>query len=110
MIDWSLNPKKSVLTQKATSTATEGPLAPSKHANKAPPSSPPLGNGGEENGGAKAQSTVKTVTADADPLCDEDDLDALEALAAAEALATADTTTKVDSINKEEVTVEVQKD
>lgn len=116
MIDWSLNPKKSVLAQKPATTTTtvtevtsEGPLASSKHANKGLPTT-----SGDEEDSNKTKTTSVSVTntaTDADLLCDDDDLDALEALAAAEDdFTTTAATTGAETTDKEEVLVEVKKD
>lgn len=76
MIEWSLNPKKPVLTRKfADQQQIIEPLADSKQANKKPVD--------PANQKDDKTSNVEDA-ASADLLCDEDDLDALEALAAAE--------------------------
>jgi uracil-DNA glycosylase len=76
MIEWSLNPKKPVLTRKsADQQQVLEPLADSKHANKKPID--PANQKDDKNSNVEDAAAV-------DLLCDEDDLDALEALAAAE--------------------------
>ncbi|KAE8556313.1 hypothetical protein EYB25_001014 [Talaromyces marneffei] len=110
MIDWSLNPKKSIFGQKPTVTTIgedkqEGPLATSKLVNKAPLAT--VAAKGVDEDVLKTKTTAVTVTTtDVDPLCDEDDLDALEALAAAEDDFSA---TKPEIVTKEEVIVEEAK-
>ncbi|QKX58944.1 uncharacterized protein TRUGW13939_06072 [Talaromyces rugulosus] len=75
MIEWSLNPKKPVLTRKsADQQQVIEPLADSKQANKKP----------IDPADQKDDKTNNVEDAAVDLLCDEDDLDALEALAAAE--------------------------
>lgn len=112
MIDWSLNPKKSVLSGKLTDTVSDGkqdrPLAPSKHANKGLPPTLPATGKDEENGGTKAN----LVTASGDDfLGDQEDLDALEALAAVEDnLKDTPEPASVETVHKQEVIVEVKKD
>ncbi|KUL88924.1 hypothetical protein ZTR_03602 [Talaromyces verruculosus] len=111
LIDWSLDPKKSIFGQKpAVATIgeekQEGPLATSKLANKGPLDTVAKGT---DEASIKAITTAVTVTTtDVDPLCDEDDLDALEALAATEDDFSAP---KVETVTKEELIVEeVKKD
>lgn len=111
MIDWSLNPKKSIFGQKPAVMTTgeekqEGPLATSKLANKGPLDT--VAKGTDEASSQMITTAVTVTTTDVDPLCDEDDLDALEALAAAEDDFSAP---KVETVTKEEVIVEeVKKD
>ena len=52
-------------------------------------------------------ATPLVTIADADPLCDEDDLDALEALAAAEDDFSAP---KIETVHEEVIVEEVKKD
>lgn len=103
MIDWSLNPKKSIFGQKPTVTTTgedkqEGPLATSKLANKRPLDV--VATKGDD------EAANKVTTKDVDLLCDVDDLDALEALAAAEDDCSAP---KVETVVIEEVNTEEAK-
>lgn len=111
MIDWSLDPKKSIFGQKpAVATIgeekQEGPLATSKLANKGPLDT--VAKGTDEASIKTITTAVTVTTTDVDPLCDEDDLDALEALAAAEDDFSAP---KVETVTKEELIVEeVKKD
>lgn len=75
MIEWSLNPKKPVLTRKSAASQDQvEPLVDSKHANKKPIEPALSTDKKEEN----------KVGVAVDQFSDEDDLDALEALAAAE--------------------------
>lgn len=110
MIDWSLNPKKSIFGQKPTVTTTgedkqEGPLATSKLANKRPLDV--VATKGDDEAANKVKTaTVSVTTKDVDLLCDVDDLDALEALAAAEDDCSAP---KVETVVIEEVNTEEAK-
>jgi uracil-DNA glycosylase len=104
-----LNPKKSIFGQKPAVTTTsedkqEGPLATSKLANKGPLDV--VAAKVAEEDVIKTKTPAVTVTRDVDPLCDEDDLDALEALAAAE---DAVSSSKVETVTKEGVIVEEAK-
>lgn len=111
MIDWSLNPKKSIFDQKPAVTITgdneqEGPLATSKLANKGPLDVATAK--GDDEVAVKVKTATPSVTiADADPLCDEDDLDALEALAAAEDDFSAP---KIETVHEEVIVEEAKKD
>jgi uracil-DNA glycosylase len=111
LIDWSLDPKKSIFAQKPAATTTgetkhEEPLATSKLANKGPLDT--IAAKAADEDVIKTKTTAVTVTTtDVDPLCDEDDLDALEALATAEDNFFAP---KLETVTKEEVTVEEVKD
>lgn len=80
----------------------EKPLATSKLANKGP-LDVAAAKGDDEAAIKVETATVSVTTTDADILCDEDDLDALEALAAAEDNLSAP---KVETATKEEVVKE----
>lgn len=109
MIDWSLDPKKSIFDRKPAVTTgddkQEGPLATSKLANNTPLDTV-AAKAADENVIKTKTTAVTVTTTEVDLLCDEDDLDALEAFAAAEDGFSAP---KVETVTKEEVIVEEAK-